>query len=101
MLIFQHENQSSPPSISDNGKLRLATKSDLLLCLEDLPLTEEANSLVPEVDMIVLDGAAIVNMLKPVRSYLFADYVKEFSLHKKSLREICRKRKAYSMVSVE
>ncbi|CAH3170310.1 unnamed protein product [Porites lobata] len=102
MLIFQHENQSSPPSISDNGKLRLATTSDLLLCLEDLlPLTEEANSLVPEVDMIVLDGAAIVNMLKPVRSYLFADYVKEFSLHKKSLREICRKRKAYSMVSVE
>lgn len=102
MLIFQHENQSSPPSISDNGKLRLATKSDLLLCLEDLlPLTEEANSLVPEVDMIVLDGAAIVNMLKPVRSDLFADYVKEFSLHKKSLREICRKRKAYSMVSVK
>ena len=102
MLIFQHENQSSPPSISDNGKLRLATKSDLLLCLEDLlPLTEEANRLVPEVDMIVLDGAAIVNMLKPVRSDLFADYVKEFSLHKKSLREICRKRKAYSMVSVE
>ena len=103
MLIFQHENQSSPPSISDNlTKLRLATKSDLLLCLEDLlPLTEEANSLVPEVDMIVLDGAAIVNMLKPVRSDLFADYGKEFSLHKKSLREICRKRKAYSMVSVK
>ena len=52
-------------------------------------------------DMIVLDGAAIVNMLKPVRSDSFADYVKEFGLHKKSVREICRKRKAYSMVSVE
>ncbi|CAH3019436.1 unnamed protein product [Porites evermanni] len=106
MLIFQHENQSSPPSISDNGKLRLATKlatkSNLLLCLEDLlPLTEGANSLVPEVDMIVLDGAAIVNMLKPVRSDSFADYVKEFGLHKKSVGQICRKRKAYSMVSVE
>ena len=80
MLIFQHENQSSPPSISDNAKLRLATKSDLLLCLEDLlPLTEEANSLVREVDTFVLDGAAIVNMLKPVRSDSFAEYVKEFA----------------------
>ena len=106
MLIFQHESQSSPPSISDNGKLRLATKSDLLLCLEDLlPLTKGANSLVPEVDMNILDGAAIVNTFKPVRSDSFADYVKEFGLHKKSVREICRKsrnlQKAYSMVSVE
>lgn len=102
MLIFQHENQSSPPSISDNGKLRLATKSDLLLCLEDLlPQTDEANSLVPEVDMIILDDAVIVNMLLPVRSNSFAEYVKEFGLHKESVREICRKRKAYSMVSVE
>lgn len=44
--FFQHENQLSPPSISGNGKLRLATKSDLLPCLEDLlPQTDEANSL--------------------------------------------------------
>lgn len=75
----QHENQSSPPSRSDYGKLRLVTKSDLLPCLEDLvPQTDDANSLVPEVDMIVLDGAAIVNMIKPVKSETFAEYVNEF-----------------------
>lgn len=63
-VFFQRENQSSPPSISDNGKLRLATKCDLLPCLEDLlTQTAEANSLMPEVDMIVLDRPAIVNML--------------------------------------
>lgn len=45
-----------PPLISDNGKLRLATKSDLLPCLEYLlTQTAEANSLMPEEDMIVLD----------------------------------------------
>ena len=67
----------SPPSIIDNGKLRLATRSDLFPRLERLlPQTDEANSLVPEVDMIVLNGTAIVNMLKPVTSDSFAEYVK-------------------------
>ena len=83
--FFRHENQSSPPSVSDNGKLRLATKSDLLPCLEDLlAQTDEANSLVPEVDMIVFDGAAIVNMLKPFRSDSFAEYVKGFMAYIRS-----------------
>ena len=83
--FFQHENQSSPPSISDNGKLKLATKSDLIPCLEDLlPQTNEANSLVPEVDTIDLDGATIVNMLKPVNSDSFAEYVKEFMAYIRS-----------------
>lgn len=78
-VFFQRENQSSPPSISDNGKLRLATKCDLLPCLEDLlTQTAEENSLMPEVDMIVLDRPAIVNMLKPVTSDSFAEYVNEF-----------------------
>lgn len=45
--FFQHKNQMSPSSMSDDGKLRLATKSDLLPCLEDLlPQTDKANSLV-------------------------------------------------------
>ena len=88
--FFPHENQSSPPSISDNGKLRLATKSDLLPCLEDLlAQADEANSLVPEVDMIVLDSAAIVNMLKPFRSDSFAECERVYGLHTESVREIC------------
>ena len=34
--------------------------------------------------MIVLDGAAIVNMLKPFRSDSFAEYVKEFMAYIRS-----------------
>ena len=34
--FFRHENQSCPPSLSQNGKLRHGTKSDLLHCLTDL-----------------------------------------------------------------
>ena len=32
--FFGHENQSFPPSLSQYGKLRSGTKSDLLSCLE-------------------------------------------------------------------
>jgi len=54
------------------GKLRLGTKSDFVGCLEKLvPSTTKANSLpdvqpchVPTVDTVI-DGAAIVSMLKP------------------------------------
>ncbi|KAG0713410.1 hypothetical protein GWK47_016295 [Chionoecetes opilio] len=31
--FFSHENNSFPPSVSDKGKLRLGSKSDLLKCL--------------------------------------------------------------------
>ncbi|CAC5391639.1 unnamed protein product [Mytilus coruscus] len=52
--------------------MRLGTKSDLLLkCLE--PLTTTTCD-VPEVDVLVIDGAAIVNMLKPSTYRTFDDY---------------------------
>lgn len=77
--FFQHENQSSPPSLSDCGRLRLGTKSDLLPCLEDLiPPSDDADSSVPDADMVSLDGAAIVNVLKPAKSETFTEYVYEF-----------------------
>ena len=34
--IFQQENQVWPPALSDGGRLRLGTKSDILTCLDDL-----------------------------------------------------------------
>ena len=34
--FFRHENQASPPALSDGGNLHLGTKSDLLICLQDL-----------------------------------------------------------------
>lgn len=39
---------------------------------------------MPEVGMFVLDGAAIFNMLKPVRSYSFVEYVNEFMAYIRS-----------------
>ncbi|CAC5372613.1 unnamed protein product [Mytilus coruscus] len=50
----------------------LGTKTDLLSqCLE--PLTTSTGD-VPEVDVLVIDGAAIVNMLKPSTSRTFDNY---------------------------
>ena len=60
--FFQHENQAWPPALSDGGRLRLGTKSDLLTCLEDL---SSPQTKAPDATCVVLDGAAIVQMIKP------------------------------------
>ena len=39
--FFQHENQAYPPALSQMGKLRTGTKSDLVGCLEDLVPTQD------------------------------------------------------------
>lgn len=59
--FFMHENQASPPSLSMEGKLRLGNKADLLRCLE---LEEVQSTTAPSVDAKLLDGAAIVQMLR-------------------------------------
>jgi len=69
--FFLHENQVFPPSLSDAGSLHLGCKSDLLSCLSKLcqPVLTS-----PCVDGLVIDGAAIVNMLQPKSIGSFADY---------------------------
>ena len=47
-------------------------KADILKCLE--PLAEK-QSVKPDVSAIILDGPAIVNMLKPPTKMLFSEYV--------------------------
>jgi hypothetical protein len=60
--FFNHENQSAPPSLSDGGKLKFGSKSELLQCLAKL---SSNNRHVPLDDAaVILDGAAIVQMLK-------------------------------------
>jgi hypothetical protein len=82
--FFAHENQACPPSISNMGKLRLGTKSDIVSCLEDL-IPSSTNDVIPDVqsssspgvpavDAVILDGAVIVNMLKPGTARTFSDY---------------------------
>ena len=59
---FLHENQSFQPSLSQNGTLRPGNKSDLLKCLEKV---YPSSSEVPATDAVILDGAAIVNVVQP------------------------------------
>ncbi len=69
--FFQHENQACPPSLSQQGKLRQCQKSQLLECLEK---SAESHSEAPIQQVTILDGAAIVNMLRPVGIKTFQDY---------------------------
>ena len=61
--FFKHENQASPPSLSQNGALRKPTEADILGCLE-----KEVNppQHEPQCDVFTFDGGALVNMLKPI-----------------------------------
>ncbi|KAJ8040231.1 hypothetical protein HOLleu_14463 [Holothuria leucospilota] len=61
--FFHHENQSYPPSLSRFGNLRSRTKVDLLNCPQKTSPVPSDD--VPTVDAILLDGAAIINMLPP------------------------------------
>ena len=60
--FFEHENQACPPSISDMGQLRHGSKSDLMECLTKFSQPE---SIHPGIDAKVLDGDAIVHMVRP------------------------------------
>src|SRR6218665_1789141 len=61
--FFQHENQALPPSLSQNGTLRLGTKSNLLACLCSLSTTSTDLSELT-VDACIMDVAVIVQMLQ-------------------------------------
>ena len=75
--FFRHENQACPPSLSDAGRLHLGIKSDLLVCLEGL---SEAQFEALNVTNVVLDGAAIIQMLKPGTSKTFEEYAHQVFL---------------------
>ena len=74
--FFAHENQAYPPALSQMGKLRSGTKSDLVNCLEDLVPTQ-MNAPNPSTQVMIIDGAAIVNMLQPGTAKTFSDYEKQ------------------------
>ena len=55
--FFECENQACPPSLSQMGKLRTGTKSDLLGCLEEL-VSLQGKSPSTRVQVNIIDGAA-------------------------------------------
>ena len=71
--FFSHENQPTPPSLSQYGKLRPTNKA-LLSCLETETTT---TTNVPSVDAKMFDGAAIVQMLQPKTARTFQDYAEQ------------------------
>ena len=69
--FFQHENQSCPPSLSQHGKLRSIRKADLLECLDKCG---ESRIDAPPTDVVMLNGAVIVNMIRPTNAKTFDEY---------------------------
>ena len=76
--FFRHENQPCPPSLTKQGQIRSCTKSDLLQCLEEHSGIHN-NKVVhcPQVDTVVIDGAAMVHSVKPDKSKTFEGYMKD------------------------
>ena len=74
---IEHENHSYPPSLSLHGKIRFSTKSDIVECLEKFCTTRGE---APSVDVIILDGAALINMLKPIGVKTFQEYARHVFL---------------------
>jgi len=72
--FFAHENQAHPPSLSYNGSLRQGTKSDLLKCLKRISNVVQIEK--PPIDCVIVDGAAIVQMLKPSYNMSFSHYAR-------------------------
>ncbi|KAE8740339.1 hypothetical protein FOCC_FOCC014156 [Frankliniella occidentalis] len=73
--FFMHENASCPPSLSVNGVMRSCKKSEIVTCLTNSSLQSVCQTR-PAVDAVVLDGAAIVHMIRPCATdKTFSDYV--------------------------
>ena len=68
--FFSHENQGSPPSLSDCGRIRSGTKCNLINCMEKQVGTAES----PNPSVVILDGAFCVQMLKPRFCKTFQEY---------------------------
>ena len=69
--FFSHENQGSPPSLSDGGIIRQGSKSDLIPCIEKIIETSDDK---PAPSVLILDGAPTVQMLKPRLCKTFLEY---------------------------
>ena len=85
--FFSHENQPNPPSLSCMGKLRQGNKSDLLSFINTHDTLEK-----PKVQVKIVDGAALVNILKPINCRTFRDYFAKivFPFLKKAAEDVER-----------
>ena len=76
--FFRHENHPFPPSLSTYGQLRQGKKSDLMTCLEQK--LESPNDVTPDTEVQIMDGAVLVNFLRPEGCKTFGDYAAKIFL---------------------
>ena len=69
--LFAHESSSFPPSLTSKGKMHHGEKSEILDCIVPKDLEQDK----PITTAAVLDGAVIVQMLRPRNSVTFEDYI--------------------------
>ena len=75
--FFKYKNQACFPSISDGGDLCLPRQQlELASCLQELTSPWRST----DMEVFVIDGAALVNMLKPHREHrTFSGYANTFN----------------------
>ena len=88
--FFSHENQPFPPSLSSFGQLRQGKKSDLMACLE--PVAQSTNQTRPNTDVAIMNGAVLVNILRPSSGKTFSDYASDVFVPyiNRELQQACR-----------
>ena len=74
--VFSHESSTYPPSLTRNGYMHSGLKSEILSCI----VPENFDNLSPETTAAVLDGAVLVQMLRPINVVTIGDYFKEVFL---------------------
>ena len=78
--FFSHENHKYPPSLSENGNLRLlSNKADLEKCLSNhfqSPVEERTAS--PPTTCTIYDGAFMTQINRPQNNSTFAEYFNLF-----------------------
>ena len=67
--FFKYENQPWPPSLAQAGNLHAEQKADLIKCVEPIN-----NAKPPVLDVIILDGAVVVQMLSTGTMHTFEEY---------------------------
>ena len=74
----KHVNQACPPPLSQLGKIRSGTKVDIFGCLERN--CAAARGEAPGADVKIVDGAVVVNFLKPNAAKIFDEYAMKIFL---------------------
>ena len=70
--FFRFENQREPPSLADRGSLRAGKKPDIL---QYLGATTGRVDAAQQATVVVLDMAAIIHMVRPIRANTFSEYL--------------------------